>query len=50
MPTSGDLKSTPPMSMHPNLWRTTLYAVLNEVHTIKIRFYYCNDEIIIVSD
>ena len=44
---------TPPpplMSLHRDLWCRTLYAVLNEVHTIKIRFYHGNDETIIVSD
>ena len=28
----------------------TLYEVLPEVHTIKIRIHHCNDEIVFVSD
>ena len=39
--TSGDLKSAPPPPPA---------HVLNEVHTIKIHFYHCNDKIIIVRD
>ena len=27
-----------------------MYDILHEVHTIKIRFYHCNDEIIFVSE
>ena len=27
-----------------------MYDILNEVHTIKIRFNHCNVEIIFVSD
>ena len=32
-------------------WLRALFEVLHELHTIKIRFYHCNDEkIFVVSD
>ena len=32
-------------------WLRALFEVLHEVHTIKIRFYHCNDEkIFVMSD
>ena len=30
-------------------WLRTLYEILHEVHTIKIRFHHCNDKIIFAS-
>ena len=66
MPISGDLRPgdslfcTTPLivthppphnkSTHPPNYDVGIYEVLREVHTIKILFHHCNDEVIFVSD
>ena len=57
IPTSRDLKIWslflhywPSHQIMTWKWLRTLHEVLHDVHTIKIRFHHCNDEIIFVSD